>query len=254
MDSYVSDLTAFAQLRAKTFTCAPVALPVVEPSSISIPDPQAPTEISAVINNKTTLFPPEDEHTFGQPHRYMISMELVQRQFLVRELRKCGIELAERTSLGGVELIVDPVSAIIVSSLFTLPAYGSQLVHRIAESSWRFQNILVLLESYPETLSIRPPKSKTDIPELSAYTPPIVKAIKKLRRDVTIAEACGEKSSCCSVRYSFANHPSEAGRIARYFGDLAEEQDQTGGIVWQPRDWLDDEEPAVCCSFSFDLP
>ncbi|KAJ3562385.1 hypothetical protein NP233_g9608 [Leucocoprinus birnbaumii] len=241
-DSNISHLKSFAKLRAKVLS-QPVDNPI-EPSSSSSPSTEASHQdnSTAIINDRSTLFPPDDDYSSGRPHRYMVSMEFVQRQAIVREIRRRDIDLVERTSLGGVELIVDPFSAVIVSSLFTLPAYGKLLASRISEHSWRFQHILVVLEGYPEVLSFKPPKLKSDGPELSAYTPPIVKAIKKLRRDVTIAEACGKKNPGCEVRFSFAGDTSEAGKIIRYYGNLAEERDPTGGILWQPREWLEEEE------------
>lgn len=241
-DSNISHLSAFTKLRAKALGETPEH-PVVPPSSLSSITQESHSEdITMITNDKSTLMLPDADYALGWPHRYMASMDFVQRQAIVRELRQLNIDLAERTSLGGIELIIDPFSAILVCSLFTLPACGKFLASRIAEHSWRFQHILVLLEGYPETLSYRPPKSKLDVPELSAYTPPIVKAIKKLRRDVTIAEACGKKNPKCNVNYSFANDTSEAGKVIRYFGDLAEERDRSGGVLWQSRDWLDDEE------------
>lgn len=146
------------------------------------------------MEDKSTLLLPGDDCTPALPHQYLVSMDLVQRQNIVREFRKLDIDLVERTSLGGIELIVDPLSAIIVSSLFTLPSVGKLLADRIVDNSWRFQNILVLLEGYPEALSFRQPKSKLDAPNLFAFTPPILKAIKKLKRDVAIAEAYGRKT------------------------------------------------------------
>ncbi|KXN87799.1 hypothetical protein AN958_08115 [Leucoagaricus sp. SymC.cos] len=244
IEQHISHLATFTRLRAKalkedSMTQTPAEAP---PISLS-PTTQDSTSdnIAAITVDKSTLSLPDYDYGSGLPHRYMASMELLQRQTIIRELRKCGIDLAERDTLGGVELIVDPFSAVLVNSMFTLPAFGKQLVDRISEHSWRFQHLLILLEGYPQTLALRPPKSKSDIPEVSAYTPPILKAIKKLRRDVTVAEACGKKNSGCTVQYSFVNSTLDAGRIIRYFGDLAEARDQTGGILWQPRDWLDDE-------------
>ena len=202
-------------------------------------------EITAITKDRSIIILPSDRYIPAFPHQYMVSMEFVQRQNIIRELRKLDIDLVERTSLGGIELIVDPLSATIVSSLFTLPSVGKLLADRIADNSWRFQNILVLLEGYPEVLSFRPPKSKLDVPDLFAFTPPILKAIKKLRRDVAIAEAYGKKNSGCCINYSFARDVSEAGKLVRYFGDLAQERDQTGGILWRQRDWLSEEELLV---------
>lgn len=244
-NSNISYLSAFRKLRAKGIEEI-VEDPIMPPSSSSVAPSSNLEEITGIMKDKSTLLLPGDDYTPALPHQYMVSMDLVQRQNIVREFRKLDIDLVERTSLGGIELIVDPLSAIIVSSLFTLPSVGKLLADRIADNSWRFQNILVLLEGYPEALSFRQPKSKLDAPNLFAFTPPILKAIKKLKRDVAIAEAYGKKNSGCCVNYSFANSVSETSKLVRYFGDLSQERDQTGGLLWQQRDWLDEEQLPVC--------
>lgn len=244
-NSNISYLNAFRKLRAKG-TEETVEDLIMPPSSSPVAPSSNSEEITGILKDQYTLLLPGDDYTPALPHQYMVSMDLVQRQNIVRELRKLDIDLVERTSLGGIELIVDPLSAVIVSSLFSLPSVGKLLADRIADSSWRFQNILVLLEGYPEALSFRRPKSKLDAPNILAFTPPILKAIKKLKRDVAIAEAYGKKNSGCCINYSFANSISETSKLIRYFGDLSQERDQTGGILWQQRDWLDEEGLPVC--------
>jgi len=244
-NSNISHLNAFRKLRAKEIEEI-VEDPIMLPSSSPVAPSSNLEEITGIMEDKSTLLLPGDDYNPALPHQYMVSMDLVQRQNIVRELRKLDIDLVERSSLGGIELIVDPLSAIIVSSLFSLPSVGKLLAGRIADNSWRFENILVLLEGYPEALSFRQPKSKLDAPNLFAFTPPILKAIKKMKRDVAIAEAYGKKNSGCCINYSFANSVSETSKLVRYFGDLSQERDQTGGILWQQRDWLDEEQSPVC--------
>ncbi|EKM84410.1 hypothetical protein AGABI1DRAFT_124718 [Agaricus bisporus var. burnettii JB137-S8] len=250
LDSHISRLAEFTRLRAKDYVATNTATipadlpPSSDPTnhSSSISD-----EIAATIMDTSTIFLPESMAVANHSHRYMASLDFVQRQAIVRLLRsrEWNVDLAERVSLGGVDLIVDPHSAIIVTSLFTLPSRGQQLVHRISEHSWRFKHLLVLLEAYPESIALRPAKSTTatisDGPVISAYTPPILKAIRKLRRDVIIGEACGKKRVGCKVEYGFVNDAKEAARFVRYFGEMAEMRDESGGVLWQPRGWLDVE-------------
>lgn len=250
IDSRTSRLAEFTHLRAKAVfdvstTAEALDLPL---SSSTTMQTSLTDDIAVMIIDQATLVLPEDGNRVKSPHRYMTSMDFVQRQSIVRALRtqECNVNLAERTSLGGVDVIVDPDSAIIVVSLFTLPAHGNQLVDQISELSWRFLRILIILEAYPETLALRPPKSTTDTPNISAYTPPILKAIRKLKRDIVIVEACGKKRTECMVEYAFANNPLEAAKLTRYFGDLAEERDQSGGLLWKSREWLELEVFPVC--------
>lgn len=240
-DSCASRLAGFARLRSKIIAEAPPPTPAVDLPPSSSPISEVPEDVLVAINDPSSLILPDTINGPKSLHRYLASMEFVQRQAIVRALRmpECNVDLPERTSLGGVDMIIDPYSSIIVASLFTLPAYGKQLVDRIWEQSWRFKHILVLLEAYPETLAFRPQKSNSDRQDVSAYTPPILKAIRKLRRDVVIGEACGKKRAGCSVEYAFANDPMGAAKFVRYFGDIAQQRDQTRGLLWKTREWLD---------------
>ena len=178
--------------------------------------------------------------------RYMASLDFIQKHVLVRALRtsECSVELVERQTLGGVDLIVDPHCAIIFLSLFTLAARCEAYTERVSQQSWKFSRLLVIFEAYPESRSKRSFASKhrgstgTPSSELYAFTPPIVKAIKKFRRDVNIADACGTKCGDTKVEYAFADTVDEAALLTRWFGERAEEADETGGVVWGEREWL----------------
>jgi len=108
--------------------------------------------------------------------------------------------------------------------------------------------LLVIFEAYPEHQSRRSfvikngdgsaSAQRTAASELYAYTQPIVKAIKKFRRDVSIADACGAKCADTKVEYAFADTVNEAALLTRWFGERAEEADETGGLLWREREWL----------------
>jgi len=242
---------AFAHLRAKKVSEHQPA-PVVEPITVPVP---------ASTSNETRSAPPElfDQNTLRLPdvinpaqsvHRYMASLEFIQKHALVCALRssECSVELVERQTLGGVDLIVDPHCAIIFLSLFTLAARCDAYTERISQQSWKFSQLLVVFEAYPEQRSKRSFATKSrgstsggassSSSELYAFTPPIVKAIKKFRRDVNIADACGTKCPNTKVEYAFANTVDEAALLTRWFGEMAEEVDETGGVVWGEREWL----------------
>ncbi|KIM38160.1 hypothetical protein M413DRAFT_30301 [Hebeloma cylindrosporum] len=226
---------AFAHLRAKKVS-EHLPDPVVEPIPVPVP---------AVISNEKQSVPPDlfDQNTLRLPdainpaqsvHRYMASLEFIQKHALVRALRssECSVELVERQTLGGVDLIVDPHCAIIFLSLFTLAARCDIYTERISQQSWKFSRLLVIFEAYPEQRSKRSfmfqnrgSTSASSLSELYAFTPPIVKAIKKFRRDVSIADACGTKCGNTRVEYAFANTVNEAASLTRWFGERAEEAD-----------------------------
>jgi len=238
---------AFAHLRARKVS-EHLPAPVVEPIALPVP---------TVVSNENRSAPPElfDQNTLRLPdvvnpaqsfHRYMASLEFIQKHALVCALRssECSVELVERQTLGGVDLIVDPHCAIIFLSLFTLAARCDVYTERISQQSWKFSRLLVIFEAYPEQRSKRSfatkirGSSRASSSELYAFTPPIVKAIKKFRRDVNIADACGTKCSNTRVEYAFANTVDEAALLTRWFGEMAEEVDETGGAVWGEREWL----------------
>ena len=236
-------ISAFAHLRARKVS-EHRPTPVVEPIAVPVPVP-------TVTSNNTRSAPPElfDQNTLRLPdiigpaqsvHRYMASLEFIQKKALVRALRasEYSVELVERQTLGGVDLIVDPHCAIIFLSLFTLSARCDAYTERVSQQSWKFSSLLVIFEAYPEQRSKQSLAVKSPSLELYAFTPPIVKAIKKFRRDVNIADACGTKCGNSKVEYAFANTVDEAALLTRWFGERAEEADETGGAVWGEREWL----------------
>jgi hypothetical protein len=86
-------------------------------------------------------------------HKYMASLDFIQKLALVRSLesQECLVDLVERQSLDGVDLILDPQSAIIFISLFILSSQCNKYVERVAAQSWNFHRILVVFEAYPQS-------------------------------------------------------------------------------------------------------
>ncbi|KAK0461811.1 uncharacterized protein EV420DRAFT_1640112 [Desarmillaria tabescens] len=240
-------ITDFLKLRAKhinstdapsviTHPCAPDAQ--IE----STPDiPEAPRTAPPEIFDKNTMCLP----TRGDPstaHFYMASMETLQKQVLIRTLRSnlCAVGLVERDHLSGVDLILDPNTAIIFASLISLASQREALLSTVSEQSWRYTNLLVIFEAYPISASY---KGSASVTLLNAYTPPNLKAIGRFRRDVDLAEACDKKSLACRVRMAFADTVEDAAMLARYLGDVAEAEDVSQGTVWGDRSWLDGDVP-----------
>lgn len=142
-------------------------------------------------------------------HRYLASLDILQKRALVRSLisSDCSVDLIERTSLGGVHIIVDPSTAIIFVPLLTLGAECASWIERVSAQSWKFNTIYVIFEAYPESCTF---KSQERRSALNAYTPPILKAIKKFRRDIGLAEAFNTKSTGCRIKFGFAGcHEAE---------------------------------------------
>ncbi|KAI6023415.1 hypothetical protein EDC04DRAFT_2726157 [Pisolithus marmoratus] len=200
-----------------------------------------------VIDQNTVLLP---AHWVDATitHRYMASLSLIQKRALVQELQgdACRVTLVERCSLGGCDIIVDPDRAIIFASLFALPTQIEALAERISGESWRYNEILVVFEAYPSARSCRAKDKNGDRDGLGpyAYSPPIVKATKRLRRIVSIAEGCGTKDKRCSVIWAFANGIEEAAKMVRCFGEeaCARAMQDVAGELWGEREWLEEEE------------
>ncbi|SJL02316.1 uncharacterized protein ARMOST_05642 [Armillaria ostoyae] len=241
-------ITDFLKLRAKRTNST-------DSPSATAPNPCVPdvqVESATNIAEAPRTAPPEifDKNTLRLPtrsepstaHFYMASMETLQKQVLIRTLRSslCAVGLVERDHLSGVDLILDPNTAIIFASLISLSSQREALLSTVSEQSWRYTNLLVIFEAYPISASYKVAASVT---LLNAYTPPNLKAIGRFRRDVDLAEACDKKSPACRVRMAFADTVEDAAMFARYFGDVAEAEDISQGTVWGDRAWLDGEVP-----------
>ena len=184
-------------------------------------------------------------------HKYMACLELIQKQALVRALRSrnCAIELVDRRDLAGVDLILDTDTAVIFLNFFSLPVRCDECVDKIAKGSWKFDRLFIVFEAYGELSAKKTKHQRSSLPtscitlgrssEPYAYTPPIVKALKKFKRDLCIAEGCGTKRTATIVQYGFADTVEEAALFTRLYGDWCEANDRTHGAIWGERDWLD---------------
>ena len=240
---------AFAELRARKVSApriepAPVEEYLTSPETVERVDlPRGPPP---EICDANTIF--LGEATIPQSvHKYLACLELIQRQALVRALcsRDCGIELVERRDLAGVDLILDTDTAVVFLNLFSLSSRCDEWVEKITKGSWKFDRLLIVFEAYDELSAKktkrRHPTSSVTVGrpfQLYAYTPPVVKALKKLKRNLCIAEACGSKRATTVIQYGFADTVEEAALFSRLYGDWCEANDSTHGAIWGEREWL----------------
>ncbi|KAH0837950.1 hypothetical protein J3R83DRAFT_6185 [Lanmaoa asiatica] len=219
------------------------------------PTPHQTSGVTEQILPRTAPDDVFDQHTVRLPehwipaaavHRYLASMTLIQKRALVRELQghHCRVVLVERYDLGGTDIIIDPDYGVLFIPLLALPAHLESAVQRISLESWRYLNILIVLEAFPSAQSFRADRSQDTKPVPYAYTPPICKAIKKLRRNLGIAEGCGTMNSRCAVTWAFANDIEEAAKFVRCFGEeaCAISTERGHRILWNQREWLEEEE------------
>lgn len=234
---------AFAQLRGRKVSMARLEPAPVEILANDLPNKLPHGPPPEVCDNSTIYLtdaiPPQSIH------KYMASLRVIQKQALVRALcsKDCAVELVERQDLGGVDLILDTDAAVIYLNLLTLPIRCEDSVHKVANTTWKYDKLLVVLEAYTErsakTNHGRSSLSTSASPQPSPYTPPIVKALKKFKRDLGIAEGCGTKRNTTVIQYAFASTVQEAALFTRLYGDWCEASDRTGGAIWGNREWLD---------------
>ncbi|KAF7353656.1 hypothetical protein MVEN_01050400 [Mycena venus] len=158
------------------------------------------------IYDRNTLRLPSPWNPPESLHRYMVSMDLVQKQGIVRCLRSrsCSIDLVERDSLGGVDIILDPHTAIIFTNLLILPSECADLANRIAQQSWLYSRLLVIFDAYPASYSYRTKgawEAEAGFGDIGGL------------RD--------EKARVCGARQMMTR----------------------GGVIWGDRAWLDDDVP-----------
>ena len=234
---------SFAQLRGRK-----ISMPRLEPAPVEVLAndqssdlPQGPPP--EVCDNSTIYL--TDTIAPQSIHKYMASLQVIQKKALIRALRSkdCAVELVERQDLGGLDLILDTDTAVIFVDLRTLPIRCEHSVHKVANGSWKFGKLLVVFEAYTERSAKanrgRPSLSTSSSPQPSPYTPPIVKALNKFKRDLGIAEGCGTKRNTTVIQYAFASTVEEAALFSRLYGDWCEANDRTNGAIWGNREWLD---------------
>ncbi|EED79688.1 predicted protein [Postia placenta Mad-698-R] len=200
--------------------------------------PPVPEEL---IDQLTLCIDPESIPSPGAVHRYMASVDLIQKRALIRHLnsRRCAVDLVERDYLDAADLVVDPDSAVLFTSLAALPSAIDALTTSLSSLSWRFRRLLVVFEAFPVSQAFREGSPK---PMPNPFSPAVIKSVKKLRRDLSIAEACEAKHSKTVIYFGFATSVQDAALCVRQFGGLIERSDVSGGVLWGERSWLDIEE------------
>ena len=133
----------------------------------------------------------------------------------------------------------------VFSPLRALPTLCKTLTAAINKLSWRFSHLLVVFESFPTADSHSLTGDHADVLTVNPFSPPVLKAVKKVRRDMAVAQACYDKRVETTVHFAFPLTLEDAARTVRLYGDLAHRRDHTGGLLWDDRRWLDadDEDP-----------
>lgn len=234
-----------ADLPATITEC--VYVPVLEAEGI----PEVHTAPESILD-RNTLILPSPWFLPSTAHRYLASVNFVQKRSIVSALasQACAVDLTERETLDGVDIILDPHTAVIFASLGSLPLQSETLASRLADQSWRYSRLLVILEAFSSSSARKRNQSSSLV---NPYTPPTIRAINKLRRSLGIMDGCDSKRHNTSIHLAFADTVEQAAMFTRCFGDCAEANDTTGGMIWGSREWLDNEEQEVNLPFILDV-
>jgi len=251
------DFTEFLALRgvrpnappAATTTVAAIdnPLPTKAPQTLQLPLTKIPPDL---IDGNTVQLPTTNSLPISR-HQYLASLDLLQKHALCRCLSDdpAAIDLVEREFLGGVDLILDQDTALLFLPLSALPSECEGIISGISDISWRYSHILVIFEAFLVSQALGDREENRVVS--FAFTEPISKSVKKLKRSLMIAEGVGTKTEDCLVSWAFAKNIEEAARLARVYGDMAEGRDKTGGLLWQERWWLGEREAEDSPLFEF---
>ncbi|KAI0249531.1 hypothetical protein BJV78DRAFT_1226853 [Lactifluus subvellereus] len=170
-------------------------------------------------------------------HRYLASVELLQDRPLTRALRLASlrIELLEREWLNGADLVFDCDTALVFAPLFQvlIPSSSRSLKSKLSSLSWRYTHIVVVFKLYGGVSGLQRPQDEEGQANLFAR---VIRFIKKIYRELALAEAYGTKRSEAVVQVYFVRSIEEAATAARLLGDIAESRSQFG--PWDDRLWL----------------
>jgi hypothetical protein len=178
-------------------------------------------------------------------HRYLASVELLQDRPLMRALRfdSLRIELLEREWLDGADIVFDCDTALVFTPLMHTLFSSSfrSLKDKLSSLSWRYTHLVVVSQLYDAFSGLRRSQDEEEHSNLSAH---VIKSIKKLHRDLAIAEAYATKRAQTVVQMYFVRSVEQAARTARLLGDMAESRSQLGS--WGDRPWLGMDEKEAC--------
>ncbi|KAG8916855.1 hypothetical protein FRC01_002835, partial [Tulasnella sp. 417] len=194
-------------------------------------------------------------------YKYVATCDMIQKRGICQHLASNSIRvhLVERPNVADVDLIVDAGAAIIYYTLAALPVEAKDITERVSRLSAAYSRLLLVFEAYPPSKSrtaylnglddSRIPRQEdlAEGPILPyAFSPPILKAFKHLRRSLVIAESTGEKLASCKVDIAFALDEEESAQYARIFGDARVNDCQTDSNSamsgpWDDRSWLIDD-------------
>ncbi|KAF8273825.1 hypothetical protein EI94DRAFT_1794854 [Lactarius quietus] len=148
------------------------------------------------------------------------------------------IDPLEREWLNGADLVFDCDTALVFSPMHLLPSDSRSLKCRLGSLSWKYTRLAVVFKLYGDSISgLQSRQTERGQEDLSAR---FIRSLKKLCRDIAIAEAYGEKRPQTDIQMYVARSDEQAATMVRTLGDMAESQSQWG--PWDDRLWLGADE------------
>jgi hypothetical protein len=178
-------------------------------------------------------------------HRYLASVELLQDRSLIRALQlpSLRIELLEREWINGADLVFDCDTALVFAPLSQVlhPSSSRSLKGKLCSLSWRYTHIVVVFKLLGDGVSGL--QCLQDEERQANLFARVIKSIKKIYRELALAEAYGTKRSQTVVQLYFVRSIEQAATTTRVLGDIAESRSQFG--PWDDRLWLGLDEQEV---------
>ena len=207
----------------------------VQPTGLLLTERSAPSELLTEVRALTIS---NHWKVPNSVHVYIASLDLIQKRALVRVIESdlCAVTLVEREFVSsglGVkgpsdsipllepDVVLSPEAAAICFPLAAIPSQVQYqlLLSSLSFHSWRFSHILVILEAFPRSFLYSSKSGNNYHEKPYAYSPPVLKAVRRIRRDLCVREGLGEKWKECNMELAFADGIEEEAKILRAFGD-----------------------------------
>ncbi|KAI0031251.1 hypothetical protein K488DRAFT_86994 [Vararia minispora EC-137] len=168
--------------------------------------------VPAEVINDHTLQLPETLAPSEINHVILASLQLMRDRLVLHAMASPArrIYVSEREMLNGADLALSCEVAVILFPLAHLPSGCNDLKARLDTLSWSFSRILVILESYTGPQGAQ-----------YAFTPPVVKAVKRLHRNLTISEAYKTKSADTTISFAYPDTVEKAADFVLFAGEGA---------------------------------
>jgi hypothetical protein len=188
-------------------------------------------------------------------HRYLASVELLQDRPLMRVLRHDSLrmELLEREWVDGADIVFDCDTALVFAPLFqvSLPSSFRSLKDRLSSLSWRYTDLAIIFKLDEASISgLQRPEDEEEGMDLFAQ---VIRSVKKLQRELALAEAYAIKRPQTVIQMFFVRSAEQAAATVRRLGDVAEARSQFS--PWGDRLWLgvDEKEVSLASLFFIEL-